>query len=333
MKSCSYTMAEDGAWIAILAFAYTVGGPAATAAVGVVQLAPAAIFAPFAAVLGDRYRRDRVLRTGYVAQAVAVGGVGAAILSHAPAPVIYALAAVAATSVTVTRPAQGALLPALARTVDELTAANVAAGWIESVGIMLGPLLLTTPGGAFVACAALVLAPALLPLVGDRASFVVVAAVLPALTLLAWRRLAASDTPAVAPVAHMTALRALPFFAALPVDILETLARRVTPLDAPAGSVLIREGEPGDRFYALVGGEVEVTKAGRLLARLGAGDYFGEIALLRDVPRTATVIALAPVRLLALERADFLEALTGYPQSAGAIHGVAARRLDEQHID
>lgn len=76
-----------------------------------IQLIPAAIFAPFASALGDRYRRERVLLAGYLLQALAVGATAAALLARAPVPVIYTLAALVATSITLTRPAQGSLLP------------------------------------------------------------------------------------------------------------------------------------------------------------------------------------------------------------------------------
>ena len=136
-----FNAAEWGAWVAILVVAYEAGGVAAAGAIGVVQLVPAAIFAPFASLLGDRYRRELVLLVGYVVQALTMGVTAAALLVGAPLLVIYALAVLVATSNTMTRPAQGALLPSLARTPEELTAANVAAGWIESLSMFGGSAL------------------------------------------------------------------------------------------------------------------------------------------------------------------------------------------------
>jgi MFS family permease len=134
-----FNAAELGTWIAVLVFAYEAGGAAAAGAIGVVQLIPATIFAPVASLLGDRYRRERVLLAGYLIEALAMGLTAAALLVEAPNLVVYALAALTATTVTLTRPAQGSLLPSLARTPEELTAANAAAGWIESLSWFGGP--------------------------------------------------------------------------------------------------------------------------------------------------------------------------------------------------
>ena len=154
-----FNVAEWATWVSILAFAYEVGGAAATGLVALVQLIPAALVAPLAAIAGDRYRRERVLLGGYVAQAVSMAATATALLAGAPVPLIYGLAALAATSITITRPAQYALLPTLARTPDELTAANVASSWTESVSVLAGPALaallldLSGPGAVFGAMA------------------------------------------------------------------------------------------------------------------------------------------------------------------------------------
>ena len=92
--------------------------------------------------------------------------------------------------------------------------------------------------------------------------------------------------------------------------MLEQLAARLTPVHASAGDEIIRLGDHGDRFYVVDTGEVEILVDGAAPRREGAGEYFGEIALLRDVPRTATVRAATDVGLFALDRDDFLSALT-----------------------
>jgi CRP-like cAMP-binding protein len=118
-------------------------------------------------------------------------------------------------------------------------------------------------------------------------------------------------------------LRSLPLFA----PIIERLASRLVPVEMVPGTTIVRQGGPGDGFYTVRDGEVTVSKDGCPVASPGQGDFFGEIALLRDVPRTATVTAGTSVRLCALERDDFLEAVTGHRQSAEVADTVTRVRL------
>jgi len=513
-----FNAAEIGTWIAVLVFAYEAGGAAAAGAIGVVQLIPATVFAPVASLLGDRYRRERVLLAGYLIEALAMGLTAAALLVEAPHLVVYALAALTATTVTLTRPAQGSLLPSLVRTPEELTAANAAAGWIESLSWFGGPavtgvlLAVWGPGAVFVTMSAALLlsallaarigassppparahhesalgdllggfhavvherqprlvvllmsasyvlegaldvllvvlafkmlaigsagvgflnaafgvggilgaavatllvarrlapplvggaaswgtalvaigllpsrvlapvfvgvagagrplidvagrtllqrvvpnrvlsrvfgvleglrmaglalglsvAPILFALLGQRATFVVAGAFLPIVFLLAWRPLADIDASAVVQGARLALLRSLPIFAPLSVPSLERVASRLIPIEAPSGTEIVRQRDPGDRFYILESGRVTVSKNGRKVATLEEGDFFGEIALLREIPRTATVTALADTILYALERDDFLEAVTGHPQSIEAADAVTRARLADR---
>src|SRR6202011_3143985 len=112
-----------------------------SAAIAVIQLIPAAVVAPWGAGLAERRGATVALRLGYVAQSLSVGACATAILLDAPAPIAYAGAVVAASAVTLTRPAQGALLPSLVDSPAELTAANVVSGWVESVSLLVGPAL------------------------------------------------------------------------------------------------------------------------------------------------------------------------------------------------
>jgi MFS family permease len=509
---------ETGWWaagVALAVIAYRAGGPTAVGLVVLLQRVPSAAAAPFTALLGDRLPRRRVMLGADISQAGLVGAAAAVELMDGPVGAIYALAALAAVASTAFRPAQAAILPTLARTPDELTAANVASSTIESVTSFVGPALAgvvvasADPGLALaitagllvwsalmvagipdtgtpeaspeagsaggdtivrqlaaggetiardgrlrllvgffaaqvlvwgllyvlivslaldeldageegygvllaalgvggvigaIAAAGLVgrrlstafgvamifwglpialipvwpeyavvlvllgvvglantvgdvagmtllqravpdpvlarafgvlelvflamsgagsaLAPALVAGLGLDGALVATGLILPVLTVLAWRRIVAIDTAAEIPVERLALLRGISFFRPLPVPALEHLAGALAPVAAPAGRPVFREGDPGDRFYVVESGEVEVTQGGRRLRRLGRGEFFGEIALLRDVPRTATVTAVGDVSLLALDGAEFLGAVTGHSTSAEAADAV-----------
>jgi MFS family permease len=510
-----FNVAEWATWIAMLVFAYRAGGVAATGLVAAIQLIPAAAAAPFAGVLGDRVPRERALLVGYLVQAAVMGATGAAMLASAPTQLVYALAAASATSIVVTRPVQGALLPSLAHSPEQLTAVNSSASMIEGVSTFLGPVLAGLviggwdPGWVFVGAAvwllasafpvalihahgvvvessgggivrdallgfrsiarrpaprlllglgaaqtvgwgaldvlivvlclrvlamdqsgvgylngafgigglaggiatlALVgrarlapaivlgigvwgtplaltafvsepvvagvllafaglghalldvssrtqlqrvvpdellsrilgvqeaarmgglaigclLAPALVAGLGSRGALVVVGAALPVLGACSWRGLTRADDEARAPIREIALLRGLPMFAPLSLVGVERLAANLQPLEVPAGTVVIREGDPGDRFFFVEEGELAVTIEGRTISTLGPGDGFGEIALLRDEPRMATVSAITSARVFTLERDVFLEVVTGHPASLAASDDMIARRL------
>jgi CRP-like cAMP-binding protein len=128
-------------------------------------------------------------------------------------------------------------------------------------------------------------------------------------------------------VVEIALLRSLPLFAPLGAPQLEALARGLVETRAAAGATVVREGEPGDRFYVVAQGELEVESEGRELARLSRGDGFGELALLREVPRTATVIARTDARLLALDMETFLAAVGSHPRASGEADRLVRERL------
>ena len=503
-----------GGWaylVALGVYAYDHGGAAAVGLVGLIRLIPAALAAPFTASLADRFPRVAVMVASDLVRCGLMLAAAATIAADGPAPLVYGIVALSTISGTVFRPAQSALLPALVRSPEELTAANVASSTLESVGTFLGPALgglllaISNPEVVFAANAAsflwsallvlglrafepprerkgadasesagvlagistivreptlrtlvglyaaqtlvagalnvlvvvtsfelleldeagvgllyaavgvgglvggvvalllsargrlardfafgLVLfglplaligglpisvvavaglavlgignsivdvnaltimqravpdavlgralgaldglllgtlglgalaAPGLIEAIGVEAALVATGMVLPALALLTRPQLRALDRTAIAPDAAVL-LRGVPMLAALPGSILERLAREASPAHFAAGETILREGDPGDRFYVVENGEVDIL--GR---RFGPGDAFGEIALLRDVPRTATATAATDVDLVTLEREPFVAAVTGHAPSAAAAETVIAARL------
>jgi CRP-like cAMP-binding protein len=134
------------------------------------------------------------------------------------------------------------------------------------------------------------------------------------------------DTRLAAPPG-LALIRGLPLFASLAPAVQETLARRLQGVESAPGDVIVAEGDTSDLFYVIEGGWVEVTQGGRVLRQEGPGDVFGEIGLLRDVPRTATVTSVTATSLQTLSREDFLEALTDDQDARTAAEDLVARRL------
>jgi len=172
-----------------------------------------------------------------------------------------------------------------------------------------------------------VLAPVLLDVLGTRGALVVTGAALPLLAVLCWRRLTALDLRLGVRDAEIAVLRDVPVLRQLPVPSIEHLARRLRRSTAPAGTVLVRQGDPGDGFYVITDGRAEVLGDGALVGALGPGDSFGEIALLHDVPRTASIRAATDVTVFELERDDFLDAVAGFSASADTARDVVAGHL------
>jgi MFS family permease len=171
-------------------------------------------------------------------------------------------------------------------------------------------------------------ASVLLEVAGNRVALIAIGAILPAATLFAWARLSALDRTAVAP-AELARIAAVPMFEPLPVATKEQLARRLERRDVPAGTIVVRAGDAGDSFYLVGEGQLEVSVPGGDTRACGPGDYFGEIALLRDVPRTATVRAVTDATLFVLGRDHFLTAVTGHEAGHAAGERVVATRLGE----
>jgi MFS family permease len=509
-----------GAWaygIAVVVYAYEQGGARAVGVVGLLRWGIAALVSPFAAVFGDRYDRRLVMVASDLVRAALIVAAAAAVFSDTEPAFVYALAALVSVAGTPFRPAEAAYTPQLARTPDELSAANVVAAAIESTGIFVGPalggLLLawTSTGTVFLATAGAIVvsalfilgirgpgaetreergpetiaeellagarailhdrkvallvglfaaqtfvdgllgvliavialsfldagaaavgwlnaacgigglagailagafigrgrlagdfglgvllfglplalvpawrnegfallllavvgigntladvsgmtllqraapdavlsrvfgvleglllltvglgaiaAPALLSVLGTKGALVVAGLLLPVLVVPAWPVLRRIDRETVISVERLQRLAQVPFLSLLPESTLEQLAQAVVEEPMSVGQELVRQGEPGDRFYVIDTGSVDVYVDGQLTTRLGPGEYFGEVALLRDTPRTATVHAREDGLLLTLSRDSFVPAVAGYAPSHGSAEAVVGLRL------
>jgi hypothetical protein len=169
--------------------------------------------------------------------------------------------------------------------------------------------------------------PLLADVLGLRAALVVLAAVLSAAALAALPAARRLDRSAAAVPADLDLIAASPVFGRLLPISLERTARRMRRESVLPGQVLIREGDAGDRVFLAVKGDFEVSADGTTLGVLGRGDVFGEIALLDDRPRTATVRATEAGEVLSLDRSEFLAAVLGHPVGAADARGLADARL------
>jgi len=512
-----FNVAEPAMWVAILVFAFDRGGTRAAGFVTILLMVPAGILAPVVASLGDRFPKERVVRLGYLAQAVTTAAVGVAIAADAAAGLVYGLATLAAITYTTGRPNHHALLPGLSRTPEELAAANSVSSLMEGVGGTVGSIAATvmlavSGAGAVYGLAAISLFLAVATTLGvhapadghARGAFrpwslltdawqglvtvvrspdarppVAITAVLTAavgavgvltvplaveeldlgnpgvgyvttmisvgllvgaaasIGLAARRRLALAivlsaawfalsavlygvtatvivvtvasivygsaitlldvlgrtllqrtvrgdvltrvfgavealwllgygagaaaapllerwlglglafaacggvmlvaalaalpglrriDERTVVPERQLSLLRRIPMFAPLPPLDLERIARQLDRIQVPSGTEVIRQGDIGDRFYAVDAGSFEILRDGSPIATAVEGDYFGEIALLRDVPRTATVRAMSDAAVWALDQEEFLATMTGLPQAESAARAISEER-------
>ena len=522
--------------IGVSVYAYTRGGATAVGALGVVRFVSMALLAPFTSLMADRFDRKRVMVVADLTRVVLVVAAALVIWRDGPALAVYALAVCTAVAGTAFRPAQAALMPSLANHPGELTAANVAASTIESVGFFAGPaiggLLMAVSGisavylfdaitfvwsaalvvglhpvagtepqldaaepavpepavaeptvplpaqrenpfagvgdgyreifrnrdirllvglycaqtvvagaslvfgvaialdllkmgesgvgvinsavgvggliGGFVAlllsqrgklardfglgvilwaapllliaawptlASALIamaiiglansvvdvnaftilqrlvpdavmgrvfgamesaivggmglgalLMPLLINTIGLRGGLVVIGAAVTSVVLLGIGGLRRIDHVALAP-AGLELLRGVAILGVLPENVLERLARGSKTVTVPSGQAVFREGDGGDLYYVIESGTVDVTIRGAYVRTLSAGDSFGEIALLRDMPRTATVTATSDLVTRAVDRDQFLPAVTGHGDATDQAEQVVSRLL------
>lgn len=172
-----------------------------------------------------------------------------------------------------------------------------------------------------------ILAALLVEGLGARWALALVGLFLPVLVLGVHRRILRIDERATVAAHEIELLGLLPMFAPLPPLALERLARELKPVEVAAGTEVVVQGDPGDLFYAIDEGQFEVFVDKEPVAMLGHGEGFGEIALLRDQPRMATVVARTDAKLFALEREVFLVAVTGYSESENAANALVVARL------
>ena len=168
--------------------------------------------------------------------------------------------------------------------------------------------------------------PAVIAVTDRRGALIFAGAIVPLLMLLRLRPLLAVDAGVTVPAVTVALLRSMHVFRAMPVPALEGVAQTATNLSVPAGDEILRQGEQGDRYYAIADGTVEVRKDGRPVKTLERGEGFGEIALLHGVARNATVVALTDTRLVTVDREPFLVALTGHAQTRERLEHVASQR-------
>src|SRR5437660_12869892 len=128
---------------------------------------------------------------------------------------------------------------------------------------------------------------------------------------------------------YLEHLARVPLFAACSKKDLQTLARATEDVRVPAGKVLVQEGKPGQEFFLIVDGEAIVRRGGRKIAKLGPGQYFGELALLDRGPRSATVVAETDMRLLVLGQREFSGVIDDVPGLGHRLLSVMAARLRE----
>ena len=194
----------------------------------------------------------------------------------------------------------------------------------EVLGRVFGALQSMLIGSA--AIGALV-APFLIDAVGIRAALVITGGMLPTVTALLWVRLHAIDDRVHVPTERIELLRRNPLFEPLPPPAVEHLASKLIPRHVEAGATVFRQGDAGDLFYIVESGRCEISIDGVKVSEAGPGEGFGEIALLHEVPRTATVVAAEETKLFSLDGDEFIASVTGHAPSREAADAVIGARL------
>jgi MFS family permease len=189
-------------------------------------------------------------------------------------------------------------------------------------------------GGAGLAVAfGSIVASVLVEIVGIAGALVATGMILPVVAAVGWPRLRTIDDLAVIPEAQARTLRGVPMFRLLPLAALEGLAREIVEVSFDEGRTLMREGEIGDRYFVLTSGRVDVTEGGRRIRTCGPGEGVGEIALIRSVPRTATVTATEPVTAYAIGAEAFLGIVLGHPGATLVADEIIVERLAAKAAD
>ncbi|MCX6522449.1 MAG: MFS transporter [Actinobacteria bacterium] len=170
------------------------------------------------------------------------------------------------------------------------------------------------------------LMPLFINTIGLRGGLAVIGGTVTVLVLLGSAGLRRIDREVLAPVG-LDLIRGVPMFAVLPEQAIERLAQAAEKVAVPSGRMVFGEGEPGDRFYVVESGRVDVTIRDEFVRSLGHGESFGEIALLRDIPRTATVTAAGDTVLRAIDRDTFIAVVTGHGDAAAQADQVVTWRL------
>jgi hypothetical protein len=170
-----------------------------------------------------------------------------------------------------------------------------------------------------------VLTPLLLYLAGARWTLAIAGVILPVLTLVTRRALVAIDAGTATPDEQLAAIATVPFLDVLPIQQKEALAAALERIELPEGTTLFSAGDPGDRLYILTAGRIEIDLPTGPKAE-AAPTFVGEIALLRDVPRTATVRVVADSTFWTLDGEHFLDAVTGHSRSQSSADALVASR-------